>query len=90
MLISRLVPEPSSSRFLLNAAFLETQGTIEQVKQALPLQRRPRVYSGVCSAARQDFIHIARITAANTPHTITNALMIWFSSETDIANSVRD
>jgi len=24
-------------------------------------------------------------TAVNTPHTITNALMIWFSSETDIA-----
>jgi hypothetical protein len=26
------------------------------------------------------------ITAANTPHTITNALMICFSSETDIAS----
>jgi hypothetical protein len=25
------------------------------------------------------------ITAANTPHTITNGLMICFSSETDIA-----
>ena len=25
--------------------------------------------------------------AANTPHTITNALMICFSSETDIASS---
>ena len=31
------------------------------------------------------FVHIAMITAANTPHTITNALMICFSSETDIA-----
>ena len=26
------------------------------------------------------------ITAANTPHTITNALTICFSSETDIAS----
>ena len=25
-------------------------------------------------------------TAVNTPHTITNALMIWFSSETDITS----
>jgi hypothetical protein len=32
------------------------------------------------------FTHIAMITAANTPHTITNALMISFSSETDIAS----
>ena len=28
--------------------------------------------------------------AANTPHTITNALMICFSSETDIASAARD
>jgi len=30
------------------------------------------------------------ITAANTPHRITNALMICFSSETDIASAARD
>ena len=29
-------------------------------------------------------------TAVNTPHTITNALMIWFSSETDIVSGPRD
>ena len=28
--------------------------------------------------------------AANTPHTITNALRIYFSSETDIASAARD
>jgi hypothetical protein len=32
-------------------------------------------------------VHIAMITAANTPHTITNALMICFSSETDIGQT---
>jgi len=31
--------------------------------------------------------HITMTTAVNTPHTITNALMIWFSSETDIVRS---
>jgi len=40
------------------------------------------------SSGRND--HMAMITAANTPHTITNALMICFSSETDIAGSARD
>ena len=30
------------------------------------------------------------ITAANTPHTITNALMICFSSETDIGTNTSD
>jgi hypothetical protein len=34
--------------------------------------------------------YIAMITAANTPHTITNALIIWFSSETDIVRSESD
>jgi hypothetical protein len=34
--------------------------------------------------AQVDNDYIAMITAANTPHTITNALMICFSSETDI------
>jgi hypothetical protein len=29
-------------------------------------------------------VHIAMITAVNTPHTITNALIICFSSEMDI------
>ena len=33
---------------------------------------------------RVDNDHIAMIRTANTPHTITNALMICFSSETDI------
>jgi hypothetical protein len=36
---------------------------------------------------RGDNDHIAMITAANTPHTITNALMICFSSETDIGQT---
>jgi hypothetical protein len=34
--------------------------------------------------------HITMTTAVNTPHTITNALMIWFSSETDIVRSGSD
>jgi len=37
-------------------------------------------------ADRRLLIHIAMTTAANTPHTITNALSICFSSETDIAS----
>ena len=35
------------------------------------------------------FIHIAMITAANTPQTTTKVLMICFSSETDIASDGR-
>ena len=31
--------------------------------------------------------HSTMIAAANTPHTITNALMICFSSETDIGQT---
>jgi hypothetical protein len=37
------------------------------------------------NAGRRLSFHIAMITAANTPHTITNALMICFGSETDTA-----
>jgi hypothetical protein len=56
---------------------------------------RPRVSrrASICAEYRNrvDNDHSAMITAANTPHTITtNALMICFSSETDIASGPPD
>ena len=58
---------------------------------------RPRGFRGGLPSVRNtgtlrrvDNDHSAMITAANAPQTITNALMICFSSETDIASSARD
>jgi len=58
---------------------------------------RPRGFRGGLPSVRNtgtlrrvDNDHSAMITAANAPQTITNALMICFSSETDIASAARD
>jgi hypothetical protein len=52
------------------------QGALLATASHVPRERHPSSHS---------LVHIAMITAANTPHTITNALMICFISETDIA-----
>ena len=50
--------------------------------------RKNSASSSLLSVSRETTTanHSTTIAAANTPHTITNVLMICFSSETDIAS----